>query len=259
MSRTSRKNGACSRVNFKCGPVGFWMLLSVLIPPQVAFAQEGAGQNETWLPQDQRSYLLNLIAYSEDPVEKRLTLQQLDQMIEQGDLGPDDEWGIKILSRLSQQGAMLKSYDAEGNLLNDNYLVRAEASVLLGKLGGERARNILISILRNDTDTAVVSIAMESLLKAAPDGSPMLIRELATAFYKHHYRTQDNTLAKSFLITAAEYAARSDGKLLLPILLRAVHAINLPSSSYISAMRSRARSLILEWIDQNYPSWEQIQ
>lgn len=215
--------------------------------------------NEAQQLGDQRRYLLNLMAYSDDPVEKRLTIQKLNQMIEQGDLTPEDEWTMKTLSRLSQQGAMLKSYDAEGNLLNDSYSIRAEAVVLLGKLGGKQARDSLISVLRNDEEAVVAAIAMESLLKADPDGSPMLMREIATAFYEHHYRAQDNTLAKSFLLTAAEYAARSAGKLLLPILLQAVHAISLPSNSYISPMRSRARSLLLEWVEQNYPLWDEVQ
>ena len=223
-------------------------------------AQEGATNvgNQAQQLKAQRRYLLNLMAYSDDPVEKRLTIQQLSQMIDRGELTPEDEWTIKILSRLSQQGTMLKSYDADGNLLNDNYLIRSEAVVLLGKLGGKQARDSLISVLRNDIEALVAAIAMENLLKADPNGSPMLIHELAKAFYRHHYRTQDNTLAKSFLLTAAEYAARSDGKLLLPVLLRAVHAISLPSNAYISSMRGRARSLILEWVDENYPSWNEI-
>ena len=219
------------------------------------WGQEGAPQGTG----DQSKYLLNLMAYSDDPVEKQLMIQQLRQMIEQGDLTAEDEWTIQTLSRLSQQGAMLKSYDADGNLLNDNYFIRAEAVVLLGRLGGKQARDSLVSVLRNDMEAIVAAIAMESLLKADPDGSPMLMRELATAFYKHHYHTKDNTLAKSFLLTAAEYASRSDGKLLLPVLLRAVHAISLPSNSYVSPIRSRARSLLLEWIDQNYPLWDEIQ
>ena len=73
-------------------------------------------------PKFQRSYLLNLMIYSDDPAEKRLAIQQLEQLIETGTLSQDDRLTIDMLVRLALQGVSQKSYDTNGNLVNNNFI-----------------------------------------------------------------------------------------------------------------------------------------
>ncbi len=207
----------------------------------------------------QRSYLLNLMVYSDDPGEKPLALQRLSQLIDSGQLQQDDELTINTLLRLAQQGTAQKNYDNDGNLTNNNFLVRAAACNLMGKLGGNIVKASLVSIMESDNEPTIVAIAMENILKIDPQGSPTLIENIVSNFYKYHYTNRDNALANTFIYVAAAYAANSDGKLLSPALLQAVHDVSLPSNSYTTAIRTKARSLILNWSGASYPKYEDAQ
>ena len=206
----------------------------------------------------QRSYLLNLMVYSDDPDEKRLAIQRLGKLIDKGVLAQDDFLTINALTRLAQQGAISRIYDKYGNLTNDNFEVRSAACNLLGKLGGEIALARLVSIMSGDTEPSIVAVAMENLVKVDPKGNPTVIEIMVDTFYKYHYTERDNTLAASFLIVSSQYAANSEGRLLTTELLQAVHDVNLPESAYTTPVRSKARSLILKWIGGDYPRLQTI-
>ncbi|WGK69670.1 hypothetical protein P0082_02060 [Candidatus Haliotispira prima] len=255
--------------------IGFWpslisalfllLFLSLLLPTTFLEAQDTEGEKNATAPtedeireQQQQNYLLNLIVYSDDLAEKRLSIQRLGQLVDQGKLKPDDRLTLSALMNLAQQGTIQKSYDTHGNLINDYYLVRADACNLLGKLGGKIARAGLLSIINNDVEPAVVAIAMENLVMVAPEGNPGIIGNIVDTFYKYHYTNRDNSLANSFLLVASKYAASSDGKLLSPFMLQAVHDISLPGNSYMAQLRAKARTLLLGWLGADYPIWNEI-
>ncbi len=241
--------------------IGLFALFVVVTSAGLRAQQQGqqTGSETEETLREQRAYLLNLMSFSSDATEARLALQSLAQLVEDGQLSRDDSLLIEALTRLAQRGTALKIYDGKGNVLNNDYVVRSDACNFLGKLGGDRAVGGLIAVMQSDIEPVVVAVAMESLVKALPEGSPTLIRMLTEVFYSYHTSHQDNTLARSFLYAAAEYGANSNGKLLSPYLLQAVHDMSTPNSAYITSLRIKARSLILSWLRAEYPNWEDLQ
>lgn len=195
-----------------------------------------------------RKYLLSVLTQSNDRDEKILAVQQFRRMAQNGSIKQGDESLFRLLNDLLSHGVSNKRYDKQFNLLNSNVLIRMEICRLLGDIGGTSAKEILLKAIQRDSDPTLLAIAVESLRKADPDGDARTVTILADTFTRHHYVRKDNTLANSFLTTISEYVINTNGELLIPAVSDALHLISLDGSSYMSAVRTRGRSMLLDWL-----------
>lgn len=229
-----------------CRVWGLVLLLSCFVLP--LWGQAAADQAPEDSFAQKRVALLNLLVYSDDMTEKLLALQELENLMKSGRIRQDDEELIHTVLTLARQGSGVRLYDSELNVTNNNVVLRIQACNLLAIIGGPLALNSLLSVMNNDPDPTLVAIAMEELAKIDADNSSIVLDYIVNVFIKFHNLNKSNTLADSFLKAVDSYVQRTNGEAINPRVSMAVHLINLPSSSYGTIVRVRARDMILNWI-----------
>lgn len=223
------------------------VLLAFMIVP--VMAQEGdASQDdeqtertieELYLSQDLELQIMRSQALANDREMKRLALQNIRSMVEDG---TQNEGVYIILESLATEG-VARQVRSNGAVINNFPEIRREATELLGQVGGEQAKDSLLRIVRDDPEPMVLAEAAYALGRIGLNENnevsdyltQTLIRENASA-------TPDNNLAFS-LIISLERLSETNGGLPDPEVLGAL--LETASSPYIRTVRRRAVEAIV--------------
>ncbi len=226
------------------------MMKSILIPVilllifahgAVAEDDPGAGRTieELFLSQDIELQILRSQALGTDQEMKRLALRNIRSMVEQG---VQSEGMYVILEALSQEG-VARQIRSGGSVVNNFPLIRREAAELLGQVGGERAKNSLVRILRDDPEPMVLAEAAYALGSIGiNDNNEVSDHLVQTLLRENASSTPDNNLAFSIIISLERLSEANSG-LAHPEVVNVL--LETASSPYIRAVRQRAVEAIV--------------
>lgn len=227
------------------------ILLFVMILPVIAQEEDDSQQDaqaeqtieELYLSQDLELQIMRSQALANDREMKRLALQNIRTMVEDGS---QSEGVYVILESLATEG-VARQVRSNGAVINNFPEIRREATELLGQVGGEQAKNSLLRIVRDDPEPMVLAEAAYALGKIGINENnevsdyltQTLLRENASA-------TPDNNLAFSLIISLERLSA-TNGGIADPEVLGAL--LETASSPYIRTVRRRAVEAIVNMRD----------
>lgn len=222
------------------------VLLVLLVLP--VFAQDGEEDadaptertiEELYLSQDLELQIMRSQALANDREMKRLALQNIRSMVEDGT--PSDGVYV-ILESLATEG-VARQVRSSGAVINNFPEIRREATELLGRVGGEQAKNTLLRIVRDDPEPMVLAEAAYALgqigLNEDNEVSDYLVQ---TLMRENASPTPDNNLAFSIIISLERLSSQNGG-LADAEALGAL--LETASSPYIRTVRRRAIEAIV--------------
>ncbi len=140
--------------------------------------------------QRQREQNINLYTYTARSTkareEKLDVLNQILAEFSQLEYTQNDRGLVDLGIYLSGEGTLRAEY-SNNRLTNDFYEVRAKACELLGRIGGEPARDALVNILMTDTNPEVLIQAIRSLETIGDNTRGDALRTLVY-LYRSSYR-----------------------------------------------------------------------
>lgn len=212
-----------------------------------AFSQDQDGSDdaagrtieELFLSQDIELQIMRSQALGTDPEMKQLALRNMRSMIEQGMQPP----GMSVILEALASEGVARQVRSGGAVVNNFPLIRREATELLGQVGGEEARTILVRILRDDPEPMVVAEAAYALGTIGLNPNNEVSDYLVHTLLRENARsTPDNNLAFSIIISL-ERISEANGGLADPEVLNAL--LEAASSPYIRTVRRRAVDAIV--------------
>lgn len=219
-------------------------LLLITMAAGMAFAQEDAETSdatieELYLSQDIEIQIMRSQALSDDREIKELALRNIRTLIEQGSQNP----GLYvILESLASEGVGRQVREA-GAVVNNFPNLRREAASLLGEIGGERAKNALVSVMRDDPEPMVLAEAAYALGRIGiNDGNEVSDYLVRTLQRENASETPDNNLAFAIILGLEQLSAATGG-LSDPEVIGVL--LDTASSPYIVAVRRRAVDAIV--------------
>ena len=226
-------------------------ILLLMLAPAVLFAQEGDAATsdtpatertieELYLSQDLELQIMRSQALAQDREMKELALQGIRDMVEGGGQTPDGVY--VILESLAVEGVG-RQVRSNGAIVNNFPEIRRQATELLGEVGGERAKNSLLRILRDDPEPMVLAEAAYALGQIGiNENNEVSDYMVQTLLRENASPTPDNNLAYS-LIISLERLSEQNGGLPDPEVLNVL--LETASSPYIRTVRRRAVDAIV--------------
>ena len=174
---------------------------------------------------------------------KLLALDNIEELMEEGKVDSEDKEVHYLLDYLSKEG--IGHQVRENNRLINNFpIVRKEACTLLGKLGGEDAKESLINLLRVESEPMVLSEAVYQLgvigLNSRRNETSQAIAE---AIHQQNNRNPSDNFAYASLLAFQKIAAINNG-LRDPVALSAI--ITIIQGPYVWRVRAKAQELLKE-------------
>jgi HEAT repeat protein len=200
---------------------------------------------ELYLSQDLEIQILRSQALSNDREMKELALRGVRDMVQNGTA---TEGVYAILESLASEG-VARRVRSNGSVVNYYPEIRREAAELLGQVGGERAKNTLVDVLRDDPEPMVLAEAAYALgqIGLNPENE-VSDRIVQTLLMENASETPDNNLAFS-LIISLERLSEQTGGLADPEVLNVL--LETASSPYIRTVRRRAVEAIVNMREHN--------
>jgi len=183
------------------------LLISVLLLP----AQDLSG----------RISIIKTMASSNVPEQKMEALHGIEKMLNEDPAGEEVKDLLNILSGLAAEGTTNLRVD-QGQVLNDYPAIRLEAVRLMGLTRSPDAMNMLVTVLRNEKDIAILSEA--SLAAARLDAGSWKL--LVPYYYrilkiqKESYR--NDQLMQDVLVSIRIIADRDESILDEPMILEGI-------------------------------------
>ncbi len=227
------------------------MFLSAVIVLQFAGAQDNGKKEkektvEELFLQNIQMTVIGEQAASQNRDSKLKALDYIDNMIESGEADADSTDVRSILDYLALTGTGV-TYKENGRIINNFPEVRRRACEILGKLGGEGAKDTLINILLTEDEPMVLSEAAYALGKIGINKNNQVSQALSYTILNQNIMTPDNNLAFAVLL-AYEKLAKANGGLNDPTVLKAI--IRIQNGNYIRNVKKKADEIIQ--ILQNY-------
>jgi hypothetical protein len=161
---------------------------------------------------DMRLELIESKAESGDELLKLESLKWIDRLISDGDVDPLNRRLIDIVANLGLEAFINPQRSGiSPNLVNDHPLVRREAAVTLGRIGGPLAVRALVDMTHFETDLDVLKNIMYAFGNIASDPEGTVTEAINRRFYRLNATGSiDNELAYAALY-AIEQISLSEG------------------------------------------------
>jgi len=221
------------------------VLLCFILPIAALAAQDDEQTiEELYLQSQVKVKIIKAEAESVDRDMKMIALQDIEKMIADGQFSGDNREMVGILSSLGTEGISNQVIE-QGRIINDFPMVRKEACRLLGEVGGDFARDALVSVLISDPEPMVLSEAVVALSKVGPDEAGVVMAVLADTMRSQTAMVKDNNFANAFILAVDNMAQINDGIDDLQI-FEELTKIADPRSGYITVVRKKAFELLKE-------------
>ncbi len=224
------------------------LIISAFALP-LAAQEEDQTIEELFLQSAIRVQIIRTEASSPDRDLKLIALKDIEQMIDEGQVGEDSEI-VEILGDLSREGVAFQVRE-QGAVVNDFPIVRREAARLLGEVGTEEANQALQGILLNDPEPMVMSEAVVAIAKNAPlDGSDNgeTLRVMGAAMYRQTAYNKDNNFAYAYQLSIESLYSRGY-PVTDPFVFEEVAKIADPRGGYNRVVREKALRLLKDLQD----------
>ncbi|MFW6208975.1 MAG: HEAT repeat domain-containing protein, partial [Spirochaetota bacterium] len=165
----------------------------------------------------------------------------LAELIEAGEVASGDPEATYILDRLSSEGIGVQIREA-GRLINNFPEVRRKAAELLGKMGGEAAKDTLINVLISDDEPMVLAEAVYALGEMdAENTNNQITQAISFSILNQDIMTPDQNFAYAALLSIEKLAERNGG-LNDPSIYRAL--IRMSQGNYIRTVQQKAQEVM---------------
>jgi len=199
---------------------------------------------ELYLQSQVKVKIIKAEADSIDRDMKVIAIQDIEEMIRDGQISQDDKQMVGILSSLGTEGISNQAIE-QGAVINDFPIVRKEACRLLGEIGGDYARDALVNVLISEPEPMVLSEAVVALSKVGPDEQGVVIAVLADAMRSQTALNKDNNFANAFILAVNNLAQNGNGLDDIRV-FEELTKIADPRSGYITVVRKKAFDLLKE-------------
>jgi len=219
------------------------LILIALTAVSSLYAEENEQTiEELYLQSQVKVKIIKAEADSIDRDMKIIALQDIEEMIGDGQVSPSDKQMLGILANLGSEGISNQVIE-QGSVINNYPMVRKEACRLLGEVGGDYARDALVNVLISDNEPMVMSEAVVALSKVGPDEQGIVIAVLADSMRSQTALNKDNNFANAFILAIDNLAVNSEGIDDLRI-FEELTKIADPRSGYITVVRKKAFELL---------------
>lgn len=182
------------------------ILVLLILGTGLAFAQDDgedrpATIEDVFLRQQVELQILASQARSTDRENKLLALETVRKMHDSGEL--DSTSGtFAILELLATEGTS-NQVRQSGRVINNYPVIRKEAAALLGDVGGARAQDVLLTMVREDPEPMVLAEAIYALGKVGPEqNADMVADHIVFTLTRENARiSPDNNLALATLLS----------------------------------------------------------
>jgi len=220
----------------------FILLASLLSLSGVIFAQDTEGTVEEFYLQSMEMQIIQEQATTLDRDMKLMALDNIESMLDDGKVGEGDVEVHYILNSLVNEGVGHQVRE-NNRLINDFPVVRKEACALMGKLGGENAKDSLTGILRQDAEPMVLSEAVYQLGILGMNENNEVSTSIAEAVRSQNTINPSDNFAYASLL-AFQKLAKANGGLQDPYAFRAI--IMIAQGPYIWEVRVKANEVLSE-------------
>lgn len=199
---------------------------------------------DIYLKSTVKTQIIRSQAESPDRDMKIIAIQDIEEMIQNGEVDENSIDVIDILSDLSSEGIDKKVLEG-GRVVNNFSIVRKEAVRILGEIGGETARDSILKIFKNENETMVLTEAVLALSKIGLDDNGEVLDIISWTMHSQTAVTKDNTFANASL-SAIQKLAKDNSGLEDEKVFREIAAIADPRNGYITVVRMKALQLLDE-------------
>ncbi len=195
---------------------------------------------QLYLSQDIELQILRSQATSNDRQVQMLALQTIRSMSQDGNI-QNNPGVTAVLDALATEG--LQRQVREGNTVANNYPdVRREACNLLGDVGGQQAKDTLLTVLLEDKEPMVLSEAVYALGKIGLNDNNDVASHIAWVLNHETAKVSpDNNLAFACMLAVEKLSAKSGG-ISDPEVINAL--LNVASGNYIRDVRLKSIDVI---------------
>ncbi|MCD6123315.1 MAG: HEAT repeat domain-containing protein [Spirochaetales bacterium] len=181
-------------------------------------------------------------AFSNDRDMKLKALNDLEKQINEGSVNKDNREVEFVLEYLSMEGIGRKVLE---NRRLTNYFpeVRRRSCNLLGKIGGEQAKNALIAVLLNDNEPMVKSEAAYALGNIGLNDNNEVVKALLFALNQQDPTRVDNNFAYAIILSLEKIAKKNNG-IKDPSAYRAL--VKIAQGNYIRTVKNKALHVLDE-------------
>lgn len=229
------------------------LLLGVLIVgTSLTLAAQSPSDNrpitidELYLSREIEIQILASQARAADRESKLDALDTIESLIEEGSVGEDNDQFMFVLEQLATEGTSRTVLEG-GAVVNNFPDVRWRAAELLGEVGGERSRNILVGLLADEPEPTVQSAAIYSLGQIGMLDRNVIGRITQVLRRNNAAVNPDNNLAFAILLAIEDLAEANsglnaeDGTTSVDLILSIVE---MQQANYIRQVRDKAREVL---------------
>lgn len=199
---------------------------------------------DVYLKSTVKAQIIRSEAESPDRDMKLIAIQDIEEMVHNGEVNENSIDVIDILSDLSAEGIDKKVVEG-GRVINNFSMVRKEAVRLLGEIGGPSSRDSILNIFKNENETMVLTEAVLALSKTGVDENGEVLDLISWTMHSQTSYNKDNTFANASLSALQKLAKDSNG-LDDEKIFREIAAIADPRNGYITVVRMKALQLLDE-------------
>ena len=210
-------------------------------------AQESSSEQtieDVYLKSTVKAQIIRSQAESPDRDMKIIAIQDIEEMIHNGEVDENSLEIIDILSDLSAEGVDKQVVEG-GRVVNNFSMVRKEAVRILGEIGGPSSRDSILNIFKNEDETMVLTEAVLALSKTGLDDNGEVLDLISWTMHSQTAVNKDNTFANASL-SAIQKLAKDNAGLDDEKVFREIAAIADPRNGYITVVRMKALQLLDE-------------
>jgi len=228
--------------------VVFGIVVVLLLIPTFGFSQSEEAREtqrpltieELFLSQDIEIQIIRSQALAEDRDSKLLSLQAIRGMINSGRTSAEDASVLAVLDSLAGEG-VYRVVRQGGSVVNNYPEVRRQSANLLGEIGGEGSKTILLKMMADDPEPMVLSEAVLALGQIWINDPEVTARIVAVLRRNNYQVSPDNNLAYSTLLALEKLAGAGDG-IARPDILQVL--IEVVSGNYIDIVKAKALDIL---------------
>ena len=204
-----------------------------------AAGQEGTGDDltvEELYLQNVEIGIIREQAVTTSRESKLLALDNLQELVDEGRVDENSAEALYLLDYLAMEGVN-RIIRMDGRVINYFPMVRKQACTILGQVGGETAKDILLDSIADEVEPMVMAEAAYALGQIGLDENGEVSRALAYELINQNVTSPDDNFAFATMLAYEKLAAANNGIREPSVYLS---LIQVAEGNYIKTVRDKA-------------------